>query len=120
MDGNTLASAMHARGINMRYLGRVVCLLLERERTVNETENKIVVLDPTPAAPAPTQNGNKLKELPHFMTTIAVMELLARGAKHLFNPYVQVRTTITRVLSSSTRLHGFLLAFNLKYRASIL
>ena len=97
MDGLTLSSAMHTRGINIRYLGRIVQLLLERERIVKENLNKIVVL-PT-ATPTNTngtpQNGappsvQSVQNLPHFITTIAIMELISRSAKHVFNPYIQV------------------------------
>lgn len=109
MDGATLSAAMHARGINIRYLGRVVQLLLEREKAVREGASTVVssvatTTTPNGAAPTtngqsqpPTQNGTSstttnghLANLPHYMTTIALMELIARAAKHIFNPYVQV------------------------------
>jgi hypothetical protein len=98
MDGMTLSAAMHARGINIRYLGRVVQLLIERERVVKESVSKIIVLNGN-GQPLPTQNGNGngLANLPHYMTTIAVMELIARSAKHVFNPYVQVVAVRTRI-----------------------
>lgn len=100
MDGYTLSAAMHARGINIRYLGRVVQLLIEREKSVKESVSRITVIKEngngnttTNGQSQPTQNcnGSGLANLPHYMTTIAVMELISRSAKHVFNPYVQVR-----------------------------
>ena len=92
MDGVTLSSAMHVRGINIRYLGRIVHLLLERERLVKENTSKIVNVSSTTNQ---VQNGatptvSSVQNLPHFMTTIAMMELIARSAKHIYNPYIQV------------------------------
>lgn len=92
MDGVSLSIAMHMRGINIRYLGRIVQLLVERENMI-ECESKIVVL-PTQNGQPPLTNGHSsspaTQTLPHFMTTIAIMELISRSAKHVFNPYIQV------------------------------
>lgn len=89
MDGRTLSSAMHARGINMRYLGRIAQILLEREKSA-ESESKIVVLNQNQSTSNSAPTSPSILELPHFMTTIAMMELIARAAKHVFNPYIQV------------------------------
>jgi len=92
MDGQTLSSAMHARGINIRYLGRIVHLLLEREIATKEASSKITEVGLTNGQPINGNgngNGSSLLNMPHFMTTIAVMELISRSAKHVFNPYIQ-------------------------------
>lgn len=100
MDGQTLSAAMHVRGINIRYLGRVVQLLIEREKAAKESVSRVTPVNPVTVNghSQPNQNGtssnNGLANLPHYMTTIAVMELIARSAKHVFNPYVQVPTLI--------------------------
>jgi len=99
MDGASLSTAMHARGINIRYLGRVLYLLEERENSVAE-ESKIEVV-PTPSTsttngttPAPATPTPKL---PHFMTTIAATELISRAAKHVFNPFIQVVAAFDKI-----------------------
>ena len=103
MDGISLSTAMHVRGINMRYLGRVVYLLEERERNVKDSESKIVVI---PTSTASSTNGTPAppisvgQNLPHFMTTIATMELISRSAKHIFNPYIQVEIRISWIFLS--------------------
>jgi hypothetical protein len=107
MDGQTLSAAMHSRGINMRYLGRVVQLLIEREKAAKESASKVTVIPNGPSAPQQNgQNGHagspvsgSLLNFPHYMTTIAVMELISRSAKHVFNPYIQVRRLFIRCLA---------------------
>ncbi|XP_021944435.1 clustered mitochondria protein homolog isoform X3 [Folsomia candida] len=129
MDGATLSAAMHARGINIRYLGRVVQLLLEREKAVREGASTVVssvatTTTPNGAAPTtngqsqpPTQNGTSstttnghLANLPHYMTTIALMELIARAAKHIFNPYVQSVDVMNQSLAISHFLNCLLMS----------
>ncbi|MEE6468791.1 hypothetical protein FKM82_008382 [Ascaphus truei] len=61
MDGATLAEAMHQRGINMRYLGKV-----------------IDVVKKTP----------DLSQLDHIYK-IGISELITRSAKHIFKTYLQ-------------------------------
>ncbi|TFK12830.1 5-hydroxytryptamine receptor 1E [Platysternon megacephalum] len=61
MDGATLAEAMHQRGINMRYLGKVVDFIAK-----------------TPARP----------QLDHIYK-IGISELITRSAKHIFKTYLQ-------------------------------
>ncbi|XP_074869438.1 clustered mitochondria protein homolog isoform X2 [Carettochelys insculpta] len=61
MDGATLAEAMHQRGINMRYLGKVVDFITK-----------------TPARP----------QLDHVYK-IGISELITRSAKHIFKTYLQ-------------------------------
>ncbi|XP_054857131.1 clustered mitochondria protein homolog isoform X1 [Eublepharis macularius] len=61
MDGATLAEAMHQRGINMRYLGKVVDFITK--------------------TPARTQLDHVYK--------IGIMELITRSAKHIFKTYLQ-------------------------------
>jgi len=105
MDGLTLSAAMHSRGINMRYLGRVVQLLIEKDTLTKEAASKITVI-PNGSSP-PQQNGHasspvagSVLNLPHYMTTIAIMELISRSAKHVFNPYIQVQGDVTTLLSA--------------------
>lgn len=104
MDGQTLSATMHARGINIRYLGKLVQLLLEKEKTEKEMREQVSkVTSVNGSTTPPTQNGAEkeksqqapasssgLANLPHYITTIAVMELIARSAKHVFNHYIQV------------------------------
>ncbi|XP_048374701.1 clustered mitochondria protein homolog isoform X1 [Sphaerodactylus townsendi] len=61
MDGATLAEAMHQRGINMRYLGKVVDFITK--------------------TPARTQLDHVYK--------IGITELITRSAKHIFKTYLQ-------------------------------
>ncbi|XP_008120855.2 clustered mitochondria protein homolog isoform X1 [Anolis carolinensis] len=61
MDGATLAEAMHQRGINMRYLGKVVDFVTK--------------------TPARTQLDHIYK--------IGIMEVITRSAKHIFKLYLQ-------------------------------
>ncbi|XP_029468348.1 clustered mitochondria protein homolog isoform X2 [Rhinatrema bivittatum] len=61
MDGATLTEAMHQRGINMRYLGKVVDFVTQ--------------------TPARTQ-------LDHIYR-IGIIELITRSAKHIFKAYLQ-------------------------------
>ncbi|XP_063153180.1 clustered mitochondria protein homolog [Candoia aspera] len=61
MDGTTLAEAMHQRGINMRYLGKVITFIME--------------------TPAQTQLDHIYK--------IGITELITRSAKHIFKIYLQ-------------------------------
>ncbi|XP_053313141.1 clustered mitochondria protein homolog [Spea bombifrons] len=61
MDGATLAEAMHQRGINMRYLGKVL-----------DVVNKF---------PVPSQLDHVHK--------ILISELITRSAKHIFKTYLQ-------------------------------
>ncbi|KAJ7309056.1 hypothetical protein JRQ81_008347 [Phrynocephalus forsythii] len=61
MDGATLVEAMHQRGINMRYLGKVVDFITK--------------------TPARTQLDHIYK--------IGIMELITRSAKHIFKIYLQ-------------------------------
>ncbi|XP_078535441.1 clustered mitochondria protein homolog isoform X4 [Lissotriton helveticus] len=61
MDGSTLAEAMHQRGINMRYLGKVLSFISKM--------------------PARTQLDHVYK--------IGVSELITRSAKHIFRTYLQ-------------------------------
>ncbi|XP_060115464.1 clustered mitochondria protein homolog [Heteronotia binoei] len=61
MDGATLAEAMHQRGINMRYLGKVVDFITK--------------------TPAQIQLDHVHK--------IGIMELITRSAKHIFKTYLQ-------------------------------
>nr|XP_020666387.1 clustered mitochondria protein homolog [Pogona vitticeps] len=61
MDGATLVEAMHQRGINMRYLGKVVDFVTQ--------------------TPARTQLDHIYK--------IGIMELITRSAKHVFKVYLQ-------------------------------
>jgi len=89
MDGTSLSAAMHMRGINIRYLGRIVALLLEKENQ-NEQESKVMVIPNGQNGQMPLTNGSTPHQIPHFMTTIAVMELISRSAKHIFNPFIQV------------------------------
>lgn len=59
MDGNTLAEALHSRGINIRYLGLI---------------------------------ARRLASLPSlsYLHSITVIELVTRGAKHVYNRvYIQ-------------------------------
>uniref|UniRef100_A0A8D0BWV9 Clustered mitochondria protein homolog n=2 Tax=Salvator merianae TaxID=96440 RepID=A0A8D0BWV9_SALMN len=61
MDGATLAEAMHQRGINMRYLGKVVDFITK--------------------TPTWTQLDHIYK--------IGITELITRSAKHIFKTYLQ-------------------------------
>ncbi|XP_028563359.2 clustered mitochondria protein homolog isoform X1 [Podarcis muralis] len=61
MDGGTLAEAMHQRGINMRYLGRVV-------EFITKTPGRA--------------------QLDHIYK-IGITELITRSAKHIFKTYLQ-------------------------------
>ncbi|XP_053562254.1 clustered mitochondria protein homolog isoform X2 [Bombina bombina] len=61
MDGATLAEAMHQRGINMRYLGKVL---------------EVVTKFPVPS------------QLDHVQK-ILISELITRSAKHIFKTYLQ-------------------------------
>ncbi|KAL8199255.1 UNVERIFIED_CONTAM: hypothetical protein K2H54_038781, partial [Gekko kuhli] len=61
MDGATLAEAMHQRGINMRYLGKVVDFITK--------------------TPAQAQLDHVYK--------IGITELITRSAKHIFKTYLQ-------------------------------
>ncbi|XP_019401109.1 PREDICTED: clustered mitochondria protein homolog isoform X1 [Crocodylus porosus] len=61
MDGATLAEAMHQRGINMRYLGKVVDFITN--------------------TPAHAQLDHVFK--------IGLSELITRSAKHIFKTYLQ-------------------------------
>ncbi|XP_042298388.1 clustered mitochondria protein homolog isoform X2 [Sceloporus undulatus] len=61
MDGATLAEAMHQRGINMRYLGKVIDFITK--------------------TPAQTQLDHIYK--------IGIMDLITRSAKHIFKIYLQ-------------------------------
>ncbi|XP_010302943.2 clustered mitochondria protein homolog isoform X1 [Balearica regulorum gibbericeps] len=61
MDGATLAEAMHQRGINMRYLGKVVNFITK-----------------TPGR----------AQLDHIFK-IGISELITRSAKHIFKTYLQ-------------------------------
>lgn len=61
MDGSTLTDAMHQRGINMRYLGKVVDFITK--------------------TPARTQLDHIYK--------IGIMDLITRSAKHIFKTYLQ-------------------------------
>ncbi|XP_072496081.1 clustered mitochondria protein homolog isoform X5 [Notamacropus eugenii] len=61
MDGATLAEAMHQRGINIRYLGKVLDSVLR-----------------SPARP----------QLDHIYK-IGISELITRSAKHIFKTYLQ-------------------------------
>ncbi|XP_031823673.1 clustered mitochondria protein homolog isoform X2 [Sarcophilus harrisii] len=61
MDGATLAEAMHQRGINIRYLGKVLDFVLR-----------------SPARP----------QLDHIYK-IGISELITRSAKHIFKTYLQ-------------------------------
>ncbi|CAL8134648.1 unnamed protein product [Orchesella dallaii] len=123
MDGITLSAAMHSRGINIRYLGRVVYLLLDREELVKESMNKISSVQTNSnqkekESPSngngPTTNGHQgsLQSLPHFMTTVAVMELISRSAKHVFNPYIQSVDVMNQSAAISHFLNCFLMAGN--------
>lgn len=126
MDGLTLSAAMHGRGINIRYLGRVVYLLLEREEQMKEhNQSRIVVnghhsqhngsnghknsssQNSEQGSPSTTSS---LQSLPHFMTTIAVMELITRSAKHVFNPYIQSVDVMNQSVAISHFLNCFLMS----------
>uniref|UniRef100_A0A8C6ZFP5 Clustered mitochondria protein homolog n=1 Tax=Nothoprocta perdicaria TaxID=30464 RepID=A0A8C6ZFP5_NOTPE len=61
MDGATLAEAMHQRGINMRYLGKVISFITK-----------------TPGR----------AQLDHIYK-IGISELITRSAKHIFKTYLQ-------------------------------
>ncbi|XP_031751987.1 clustered mitochondria protein homolog isoform X2 [Xenopus tropicalis] len=61
MDGTTLAEAMHQRGINMRYLGKVI--------------------DVVRKFPVPSQLDHIYK--------ILISEVITRSAKHIFKTYLQ-------------------------------
>ncbi|XP_050081322.1 clustered mitochondria protein homolog [Anopheles maculipalpis] len=76
MDGVTLTELLHNRGINVRYLGKVVDQLA------------------------------KIKQL-EYLHTIAVSELIVRGAKHIFTAYLQQ----TDVMSMAAAISHFLNCF---------
>ncbi|XP_040279427.1 clustered mitochondria protein homolog isoform X2 [Bufo bufo] len=61
MDGATLAEAMHQRGINMRYLGKVIDIVKK--------------------FPVPSQLDHVYK--------ILISEVITRSAKHIFKTYLQ-------------------------------
>ncbi|XP_069800781.1 clustered mitochondria protein homolog isoform X2 [Dendropsophus ebraccatus] len=61
MDGTTLAEAMHQRGINMRYLGKVIDIVKK--------------------FPVPSQLDHVYK--------ILISEVITRSAKHIFKTYLQ-------------------------------
>ncbi|KAM9320299.1 clustered mitochondria protein homolog [Gastrophryne carolinensis] len=61
MDGATLAEAMHQRGINMRYLGKVIDIVQK--------------------FPVPSQLDHVYK--------ILISEVITRSAKHIFKTYLQ-------------------------------
>ncbi|XP_075052869.1 clustered mitochondria protein homolog isoform X2 [Mixophyes fleayi] len=61
MDGATLAEAMHQRGINMRYLGKVIDIVAK--------------------FPVPSQLDHVYK--------ILIGEVITRSAKHIFKTYLQ-------------------------------
>ncbi|KAF4789699.1 Clustered mitochondria protein like protein [Turdus rufiventris] len=61
MDGATLAEAMHQRGINMRYLGKVISF-------ISKTPGRA--------------------QLDHIFK-IGISELITRSAKHIFKTYLQ-------------------------------
>lgn len=131
MDGLTLSAAMHSRGINIRYLGRVVYLLIEREEQMKEQNQSRVVVNGhgnnhsnhsnssnntnghSNGSSQNSQQGstttNNLQSLPHFMTSIAVMELISRSAKHVFNPYIQS----VDVMNQSVAISHFLNCFSM-------
>ncbi|CAJ0968847.1 unnamed protein product [Ranitomeya imitator] len=67
MDGATLAEAMHQRGINMRYLGKVI---------------EIVKKFPLPS------------QLDHVYK-ILISEVITRSAKHIFKTYLQCSPIMT-------------------------
>lgn len=130
MDGLTLSAAMHSRGINIRYLGRVVYLLIEREEQAKEQSScRVTQVDNSdrPAGMNGHSNGNSekssggsstptnttannLQSLPHFMTSIAVMELVSRSAKHVFNPYIQNVDVMNQSVAISHFLNCFLMS----------
>lgn len=137
MDGLTLSSAMHRRGINIRYLGRVVYLLIEREEQMKEQNQSRIVVNGEKGASSttakdtsssnhsntnghgngtsnggstPNSTSTSLLSLPHFMTTIAVTELIARSAKHVFNPYIQSVDVMNQSVAISHFLNCFLMS----------
>lgn len=61
-DGFSLSKSMHEDGINIRYLGRLIELLIKEQKDTNQLS---------------------------YLISIAVTELLSRSAKHVFNRYLQ-------------------------------
>lgn len=94
MDGATLAEVMRQRGINMRYLGKVLDLVLRSP--AREQLDHIYVSDARVAGAA-TRAGGRMEawgptETPFSepLQKIGIGELITRSAKHIFKTYLQV------------------------------
>uniref|UniRef100_A0A1I7YE19 Clustered mitochondria protein homolog n=1 Tax=Steinernema glaseri TaxID=37863 RepID=A0A1I7YE19_9BILA len=66
IDGIGLTDAMHARGINVRYLGKIATDVKKDEEAGKDAEGKL-----------------------DYLRRLCLMELFTRSAKHVFRPYVQ-------------------------------
>jgi len=78
-DGISLRDLMHARGVNMRYLGQLAVLADEAEgadRKLNE-EGKVMK-----------------NPMPHYWLELLVIEIFSRSMKHMLNSYLSSNKTV--------------------------
>lgn len=89
MDGATLAEVMRQRGINMRYLGKVLDLVL-RSPARHQLDH-IYVSRASPGRGGSWRPGT-CPQLPSLTPPqkIGIGELITRSAKHIFKTYLQV------------------------------
>lgn len=98
MDGATLAEVMRQRGINMRYLGKVLDLVVRSP--AREQLDHIYVRDARAAGLCHGGRGHAsglggglgLTQTPFSepLQKIGIGELITRSAKHIFKTYLQV------------------------------
>lgn len=94
MDGATLAEVMRQRGINMRYLGKVLDLVL---RSPARGQLDHIYVSDARVAGAATRAGGRMEArgptetpLSEPLQKIGIGELITRSAKHIFKTYLQV------------------------------
>lgn len=78
-DGKGITDLMHARGVNMRYLGQLAVLADEAEASDRKLNDE----------------GKIMKNpMPHYWLEMLVIEILARSMKHLLNSYLRSNKAI--------------------------
>jgi protein TIF31 len=70
VDGSSLTELLHARGLNMRYLGRLAELALEQEKEDFDLGS---------------ENKQRVHSMPPYFLELVETEILARSLKHVIN-----------------------------------
>lgn len=71
-DNSTLIGILHANGINVRYLGRITQIVQGEEEIDSELT---------------TKGEHRAAAMPLYCQELLVIEMIARGVKHLLNKY---------------------------------